>query len=1036
MPLTRKYFSYARSTVFRVMASLLMLIGCIDVTRAELVRAIPIAGSFLDFKEFDNKIWIGTSQGALILEKNSAGMRSVSLDSEHGGVRRFSSLNEFLLLNSVQGHLSYIQKGSETASFLTYVGSISETEHFGNSLWLLTNEGLYRFGANGNGTNKKPTVFEIPNSANHSQNTGDTDNLHIYGDKLWFLKNGELFIIDQENNKLVRQYIRKRTDLNQEENSFELPTYYDSSSDIDPSIRGIITLGDELYLAVLEPGSSTEELCRCRKETSGELNCEAVLETRRLRKLKAFTDRLLVLDSYETTLLNAGSNAKSVPLFSFSNSPDQGSDVWSLEQFNNEYWGYCIGVCNKDKYKLVRWYADKASYTSTHVKNLNEEVTSLQRTGNDLWVGTRHGLFRIGRGEIEASLYMEVSNIRDFSGDGTRFFFTADTPSKENRVFYFDPSQSIDAKLYSSDSIWKNIITWLLGGSDCCLIAGEHKVEVRYAKEDGYEIPDESDRFLFDIGSGNQCGKNFGTDKNAFLPTHRGTHSIVGSGVQTLCVAIRDQHGVPYLLPNKTYVVLPDFVSSVLLLPVLSISVSVVIFGFAPYNKKFHQMIMNPLLRKWFSFGLLPILISTLPFMRWHLLRRYIRGIKKDAEFAEWHERFVYPNDEFHPKHFGVAIRNSRRLLLLGQSGLGKTSYFKHLTSYFACEDLAGNLFHKVIPVFVRLSNCTRENPPEKLILDQLTSYGLLTDTDLNNWFLKQGDFLILFDGVNEISDSDLRKDLSQFIEENWNVNYICLSSQQVFTEFYGLREEKLEPLGKKKICDILQKQLGAEKANQVIRQFSDEMFELYKVPRDLECAIEIVNRETYDARQAVSEGLVLPTSRDKLYEKTLNPIISRWLENQRTTYPPILFEKAYEMLVSRKHGFKRGELPEEIVHDLLNERYRYLVEFSGEYKFRHDLIMAYLASRHFLTKWREALQVEKNLHIGWLELLKFAIPAFERPENVYEIMKNVLEKTSNISFTGELFNWLKLYHPQLCKEWERDYVLLFGDATLNQMKP
>ena len=45
----------------------------------------------------------------------------------------------------------------------------------------------------------------------------------------------------------------------------------------------------------------------------------------------------------------------------------------------------------------------------------------------------------------------------------------------------------------------------------------------------------------------------------------------------------------------------------------------------------------------------------------------------------------------------------------------------------------------------------------------QLKSYGLLTDPDLNLWFLQQGGFLFFLDGLNEISH-ETRQSVNRFL--------------------------------------------------------------------------------------------------------------------------------------------------------------------------------------------------------------------------------------------------------------------------------
>ena len=149
---------------------------------------------------------------------------------------------------------------------------------------------------------------------------------------------------------------------------------------------------------------------------------------------------------------------------------------------------------------------------------------------------------------------------------------------------------------------------------------------------------------------------------------------------------------------------------------------------------------MNPWLRRYCSLGSVPLLLSVFPSLRRHLLRRYSASINRDKEFNEWKERFVCPDEDFYPENFGKRIESERRLLVTGQSGIGKTSYFKRLTADYASQEKPTHPATG-FPVYISLTNYGG-NSLEDLVYNQLFSYGKITDKELARCFWSKADCL------------------------------------------------------------------------------------------------------------------------------------------------------------------------------------------------------------------------------------------------------------------------------------------------------
>jgi len=451
-----------------------------------------------------------------------------------------------------------------------------------------------------------------------------------------------------------------------------------------------------------------------------------------------------------------------------------------------------------------------------------------------------------------------------------------------------------------------------------------------------------------------------------------------------------------------------------LILSALWLTLLMAAFWLAPYNDFCHEVLMNPYVRRYGSFGVVPLILTLFPFARRHLFRRYFQAVGNDQEFSEWQTRFVMPTETFLPQRLGHDLMQKRVLLLLGESGIGKTSYFRYLTGYYALNSNKRLPPGAVVPVFLPLKR-HRDKTPEEIFAVQLAKYGDLTDSDLTGRFLLQGGFLILIDGLNEVGEKTLRDTVS-FVDKLRRANYFCMSSQVTFPDFDGIEKRKLQVLDQEKIRQLIRARLDPNKAETIINILKPDTYRLFGVPQDLEFALELVSKNS-----------PLPLTRTELYEATLKPAFDSWKESQLSTYEELLCHRAYEMLSTRSESFERKEnpLPEEIRNTLLENKF--LIPRSGQFYFRHDLIRAYLAAKYFARQWRDLL-AEAPVNDNWRSMLEFAILRPMTVEGTRDLLYALLEKESELA--RDLFNWMEEEHPQLTQGWANDFDRRYGKLT------
>jgi hypothetical protein len=347
----------------------------------------------------------------------------------------------------------------------------------------------------------------------------------------------------------------------------------------------------------------------------------------------------------------------------------------------------------------------------------------------------------------------------------------------------------------------------------------------------------------------------------------------------------------------------------------------------APHSIFFHNLLMSPMVRNVGSLGVIPLALR-LPRVRRHILKQYLDGVGNDKEFSDRESRFVIPTEDFSPESFGTLLSDKRRLLLLGQPGIGKTSYLKYLAGHYARRPDTPPT--GVIPVFIPLADCRGESP-ENMFSAQMAAFGRLSDEELNKFFLRRGGFVVLIDGLNE-TDAQTRNKVKAFVDQHQGANYFCLSSEQEYQEFADVDGVRLPALGEDKIKDLLLKRLDGEQAAATVKQLEGDTGGIYGIPQNLGLAVELRKRnsETH-----------IPRSKTGLYGATLDNALARCGEG----YPRgALYKRAWNLWKERRRRFTPdGELASADIEPLLEADV--VIARDGQFEFRHNLMLGYLAA-------------------------------------------------------------------------------------------
>lgn len=626
------------------------------------------------------------------------------------------------------------------------------------------------------------------------------------------------------------------------------------------------------------------------------------------------------------------------------------------------------------------------------------------------WIGTNKGAYRID-GDDAVLMTSENLSIQDVYGiDGAVWFGTAEG------LYRFDEDVAVSVTpRIEEDSWWKSIVGRVLPHK--ILIEGEIRPEIQVLNKAG-PVPygDSTANKAFDILM-TADDKEFlrGVEEQKYSPVE-GFKLKLSSGRKRIYTSVRSKGSKSIQLPPMIVWVIPGGAALSSSLGLIWLTLLIAALALAPYNLFSHRLLMNPWVRKYGSFGLVPLAISVIPPLRWHILKRYRRAISEAPEYTEWQKRFVIPSEEFLPNQFGRFLKTNRIVMLLGEAGIGKTSFLRFLMS---CYVNSNNALQPegVVPIFIPLSRYQNESV-DNMIYAQLANYGALTDKDLVSWFLQQGGFLILMDGLNE-TDKTTRGRINTFADQYRRLNYFCISSQEGYSEFASIKRRELNPLQPEKVNEILGRELGEERARSLITQFTQATYQQYRVPQDLEFAIELIK-----------QNKPLPRTKMSLYEALIMPLFESWSLKGRADFYALLCQRAYEILLNHDMTLISSDkqMPDDLREPLLERKL--LVHSGDNYYFRHEVIRAFLAAKYFSPRWEElvsdpAVVVDAN----WRPMLEFTISILKDSDQVKHLMYSVLIKNKHLA--GDLYMWLKEAEPALCRDWTEEFERAFGKAIL-----
>lgn len=637
--------------------------------------------------------------------------------------------------------------------------------------------------------------------------------------------------------------------------------------------------------------------------------------------------------------------------------------------------------------------------------NVGDSVYGVENIGGRPWFNTAHGAYRVDDGGASVDVIggVFVREIKQISG---KVWLATDAGALR-----YDEDVEISVSFKATHSLWKSALEHLLPGE--VWVSGVIEPQINYvSRTTGGDPYPESIPRRFAVVMDTDARRFIAAKNAGQFSAAEGFERSLDSGVTGIYAYVRDQWGnVTFYQEHVT--VLPEggtaaISSAVLLTSLLSLTLLLAIVT-APAVDFSQWLLMDPATRLLRPFHLVPTILAASPRVRTHLLVRYLLGILGEDNFRRWGQRFIVPDASLHPERVAALLREKRVLLLLGESGKGKTSVLEFLTAAFADLSFAGGGAAGFIPVFISLSLYQEEKDPFRMFAKELARLGQFTDDDLNLRLLRHGGFVIFIDGLNE-ADETTRNLIAEFVVLHRKKNYFCLSSQERYPKFADYETVRLEGFGPPQVAGFIAKHLDKAKSEEALSRFTEDTYKIYKSPQDLLFALRLL-----------AGGKTLPPTKNELYKAVLSPILADWEDQGRAEHVSALYRRAYEMVRLSDFVFNRGEAlpPSDIQNRLVEEKL--MVCRDGACRFQHESVRAYLASKHFAGRWVELLADVPALDTNWRTVLEFSISELGSPCEAEAFTLAIFRKNQQLALN--LAENLSSVYPHLYEEWVDRFI-------------
>jgi DNA replication protein DnaC len=449
------------------------------------------------------------------------------------------------------------------------------------------------------------------------------------------------------------------------------------------------------------------------------------------------------------------------------------------------------------------------------------------------------------------------------------------------------------------------------------------------------------------------------------------------------------------------------------------------------------------------------------------------RGNEETGKTEEKDEDFVTVFETLHREY--NLKREPLKLVILGHPGSGKTTLMKWIALQCACG--GDTVFGRFIPVFIPLKDFGRD-PQNTFRTKNIREFTveLLKKEALSASFFDErfeaGTVLFLLDGLDEVADETVRKDVIQWIQNQ----SIRRNSLLVTSRFSGLQEAKglkfpdAVPVFSVRDFDIADIERFLENWYRNIETAvagnasEEDIAQAVKKGKErTEDLISVIKSGNYQnlRRLAVNPLLltiiaivrrtraVLPKERHKLYEECLKVMIELWnvanrkideeasfsVENSMANLSKIavflMKENRREMELKDILGILPSEIEGRSRDFFLKEmvlKAGLLYESEGKYGFLHLTFQEYLAAHYFARGGNQNTILDYRDKDYWTETFKLFVNIGNARLFFDEIIDHLIEK----EYWRQINLWDDCLRDIVVEETREEIELKFAETVLD----
>ncbi|WP_157267980.1 NACHT domain-containing protein [Azohydromonas aeria] len=455
----------------------------------------------------------------------------------------------------------------------------------------------------------------------------------------------------------------------------------------------------------------------------------------------------------------------------------------------------------------------------------------------------------------------------------------------------------------------------------------------------------------------------------------------------------------------------------------------------------------NPFVRKMLGLGYVDLLLLYVPFARHRLFApfapEFLRDVYESNGLVSQSQGYFTESHVHHrPAHVGVIekkdltvlpitsalARHKGRVLLLGKSGLGKSSFLRF------CLDKRARHNHDVV-VYLRADQC--RGGVEAEITRRMKSVG--SDQNLLQSVIYAGRMWVYIDGYNEV-DLTTQDAITAFVG-NYPHGNILVASQISLRGFTGIETFELLPLDKDQIREFLVSRAEILPDSSFVREeafkraavaFLEDIWAKSTSPEEAQAFEEILANPMDLTSVAVllSQGGVPDLF---ALEKQQFDAVVRALHTQEITFRSLAFSRA--VLKQRLEDQEDlGQLPfKPEVAELIRAKLAHVRTFSDpsgnataqEIRFRHDRIRDFFTHFSLLdtTPEEQATLAKDARFAGVFPYLARSMPIADAEalrENLITLAAHIEDHRVSDSFIRE-YNWRQRFAPR-----DPDWMLIY----------